>query len=166
MSGLTIERLRLAPIMERRARELELAFPGLIRWTSGRRTVMEQARAMAVNHLHDPLGYMTRTYLRAHLFLDALSMGPAATHVDAVTAVFYQVMVTNPDAVRSTHFDGHAVDLDPMEERDGNPTPDGQQVILWIKTCPDTVDFRTREGNLRRWHWACRASVPRTSVQA
>lgn len=155
---MTIAQMRLAPLMEMRARELELAFPGLIIWTSGRRTVYDQARAMAVNHLHDPLTYMKTTYLRGGEFIHALEMAPLATSVDGVTNIFYELMIRNPGIVHTSHYDGNAVDLKPMEDTDSDPTFDGRKVILWIKTCPDTFDFRTREGNLPRWHWAVNAS--------
>lgn len=158
MMGLTIAQMRLAPIMEQRARELDLAFPGLIVWTSGRRTVYAQARAMAVNHLDDPTTYMKKTYLRGVEFIQALEMAPVASSVDGVTNIFYELMIRNPGIVHSLHYDGNAVDLEPMEDSDGDPTPDGQKVILWIKTCPDTDDFRTKEGTLPRWHWACKSS--------
>lgn len=153
---LTIATMRLAPIMELRARELELAFPNLIVWTSGRRTVFEQARAMAVNHLNDPVRYLRTQYLRGSEFVHALEMAPATGSVDGVTNIFYELMIRNPGIVHSPHFDGDAVDLRPMEDSDGDPTQDGQKVILWIKTCHDTDDFRTREGDLPRWHWACK----------
>lgn len=162
--GLTIAQMQLAPIMAQRARELELAFPGLIEWVSGRRTVYAQARAMAVNHLDDPLTYMRSQYVRGVEFLQALELAPMATTVDGVTNIFYELMVRNPGIVQSTHYDGNAVDLHPMQGNDGRPTLDGQRVIFWIKTCPDTEDFRTREGSLPRWHWACRASLPAVST--
>lgn len=157
--SLTIAQMRLAPIMEMRARELELAFPGLIHWNSGRRTVLEQARAMATNHLDDPLRYLTKNYLGASTLLQALSMAPSIHTVDGVTAVFYECMVRQPGLVRSPHLDGNAVDPQWMEDAEGNPTADGLRVIRWIRECSDTVDFRTREGYLRRWHWAVRASL-------
>lgn len=157
--SLTIDQMRLAPIMDQRARELEQAFPGLIQWNSGRRTVLEQARAMAINHLQDPVRYLTKNYVHASTLLEALSMAPAVDTVDGVTEIFYEAMVRDPHLVESPHLLGDAVDPQWMEDHEGNPTPDGLKVIAWIRHCPDTVDFRTREGNLRRWHWACRASA-------
>lgn len=154
--ALTIAELRLAPIMELRARELALAFPG-VEYVSGLRTPFEQARAMAVNHCLDPKKYLVSQYHRAAEFLDALRLNPDADTVDEVTEVFYRLLIQQPELIRTPHLTGHAVDPRRMEEKDGNPTPIGQQVIDWIRACPDTIDFRTREGNLRRWHWACRA---------
>ena len=151
--SLRIDELRLAPIMKQRATELADAFPDLIRWTSGRRTIHEQAHAMAVNHTLDPKGYMMRSYVHAGDFLGALSARPWATSIDEITEVFYDVMTEHPGMLLSPHLDGNAVDLQPMEYADGMPTTDGQRVIDWIKACPDTVNFRTREGHLKRWHW-------------
>ena len=154
--SLTMAQLQLAPVMEQRARELELAFPGLIRFVSGRRSVQAQAIAMAGNHLLDPTGYLVRQYVRAAEFLGALAAHPGADTVDEVTELFFDLMTATPGLIKTPHFEGNAVDPKRMEDTTGKPTPDGQRVIDWIKACPDTVDFRTREGNLRRWHWACR----------
>jgi hypothetical protein len=155
--SLTIEEMQLAPIMERRARELDLAFPGLIAFTSGRRSAHAQAHAMAVNHLLDPKAYLMRQYIHAADFIAALAERPHADSVDEVTEVFYDLMVQNPMLVQSGHLSGDCVDLRPMELANDEPTVQGGLVILWIRACPDTTDFRTREGKLRRWHWRCRS---------
>lgn len=161
--SLTIAQLRLAPIMEMRARELEQAFPGLVQFVSGLRTPFEQAHAMAINHLLSPKRFLVSQYIHASEFLEALRLQPDADTVDEVTEVFHQLLEQRPDLVKSPHLTGHAVDPRRMEDQNGTPTPTGQQVIEWIRACPDTVDFRTREGGLRRWHWAVRASVTVTS---
>lgn len=153
--SLTIAQMALAPVMELRARELDLAFPGALRWTSGRRSLHEQARAMAVNHMQDPRAYLVRSYIHAAELLKALDEASAADSVDEVTEVLYDVMEARPALIRSPHLWGHAVDLRPMEDATGQPTPIGAQVVAWIRACGDTEDFRTREGALRRWHWAC-----------
>ena len=151
--------MHLAPVMEMRARELELAFPGLITFTSGRRTVHEQAHAMAVNHKLDPYGYLMRQYIHASEFLDVLEQLPSSRRtVDEITEVIYDILVARPYLVRSPHLDGNAVDLRPMEDASGAPTNQGVLVRKWIKDCPDTTDFRTREGALIRWHWSCAKS--------
>ena len=156
--SLTIAQMELAPVMEMRARELELEFPGLIAFVSGRRTVHAQASAMASNHLLDPKTYLMNNYMNAAEFLYALSQAPGADSIEEVTEVFYNLMMADPSLIRTPHFLGNAVDLKRMEELNGEPTPDGKRVIAWIKACPDTADFRTREGKLRRWHWACAPS--------
>ena len=155
--GLRIDALHLSLIMERRARELALAFPDLITYTSGRRDAQAQAHAMAVNHLQDPRSYLLRQYVHGGEFLVQLRDNPAADSVDEVTEVFYETLLARPELIRSPHLTGDAVDRRPLEQADGQPTGQGILVIQWIRRCPDTVDFRTREGSLRRWHWACRA---------
>ncbi len=155
--SLTIQELQLAPIMEMRARELDLAFPDLITFTSGRRTVHEQAHAMAVNHLQDPKSYLMRSYVNAAEFLKALEAigGVRNASIDDITECIFDVMIDRPYLVRSPHLDGNAVDLRPIEDSQGFATDKGALVKAWIQACPDTTDFRTREGQLRRWHWAC-----------
>jgi hypothetical protein len=157
--SLTIAELDLAPVMERRARELELAFPGQVTFVSGRRTLHEQAAAMAANHLLDPGGYLVRNYFHAAELLYDLTQHPDADTIEEVTEVFFQRLTANPDLVKSPHLTGDAVDLRRMEQSDGTPTVPGQAVIAWIQVCPDTVDFRMREGTLRRWHWQTAHSV-------
>ncbi len=149
----------LAPLMERCARELETSFPDAIHWTSGRRTMYAQARAMAVNHLHDPARYLVSQYREGHRFLNALETTMHSNSVEGVTNVFYELIIKNPDIIHSTHYTGNAVDLQPIEDSNGIPTEIGHRVITWINECPDTDDFRTREGTLPRWHWSCRAST-------
>ncbi len=151
--SLTIAQMDLAPVMEMRARELELAFPGLIHWTSGRRTMYAQARAMAVNHLHDTARYLISQYTNGKRFVAALEAAPLTRSVEGVTNIFYDLMIREPGLIQSKHFTGHAVDMEPIEDANDTPTAEGNQVISWINACPDTEDFRTREGTLPRWHW-------------
>ena len=157
--SLMISQMDLTPLMEQRAKQLESAFPNLIKWTSGRRTVYAQARAMAVNHLHDPVRYLVSQYTNGKKFVEALSMAPITGSVEGVTNIFYELMIRNPEIVKSTHYEGRAVDIQPIEDANGEPTKDGHKVIAWINACPDTEDFRTREGTLPRWHWATRANI-------
>lgn len=153
--SLSFEELRLAPIMEKRARELAAQFPGLIRYTSGRRTMHDQARVMVMNHLQDKT-YLARTYKNGILFQNVVSKRLSAE--DMIEAL-YDLFTSDPSVIDARHAHGNAVDLRPLEYENGEPTAIGAQVIDWIKACPDTVDFRTREGRLRRWHWACTPST-------
>lgn len=148
----TIDELNLAPLMRMRAEELLTKFPE-VRFTSGRRTLHEQAHAMAVNYMQDPQ-FIIRTYVRAAELMSAIQEANVKGSVDSLTEVIYDTLQAAPGLVKGPHLDGHAVDLRPMEFAN-KPTPIGQQVIDWIKMCPDTTDFRDREGGLIRWHWAC-----------
>lgn len=160
--SLTIDQMHLNPVMDRCARELEHEFPGLITFTSGRRDDHQQAHAMAVNHVLDPKHYLMRQYVNASEFLCCLTEHPEATSIDEITELFYQLLVQTPLLVQSPHRSGGAVDLRPMEQPNGEPTEEGARVILWIRARRETTDFRTREGKLKRWHWACALTVDAT----
>jgi len=149
----TISELQLAPLMDVRARELLHRFPMVV-YSSGRRTLHEQAHAMAVNHIQDS-GYLMRTYFHAAELLRAINLYSLPHSIDSVTDAIYWTLMDDSTLVKGPHLTGDAVDIVPMESVDGTPTPAGQEVIEWIKSCPDTTDFRTRENQLRRWHWAC-----------
>ncbi len=114
---------------------------------------------MAVNHLHDPMRYLVSQYKNGKRFVEALEMGPITNSVEGVTNVFYELMIRNPDLIHSTHYEGRAVDIQPIEDANNKPTDDGYRVIAWINGCEDTEDFRTREGTLPRWHWTVHAKI-------
>src|SRR5574337_560239 len=145
----TIAEMNLSPVMKSRAEELVSMFPN-VKFTSGRRTLHEQAHAMAVNYIQDKQ-FLTRTYIHAAELMQAVEQCDTPNSVDGITEALYQTLEENPDLVKGPHLSGDAVDIAPMEIG-GLPTPTGMCVIEWIKKCPDTTDFRTREGNLSRWH--------------
>lgn len=160
----TIEALELDPIMRSRAEELRARCPWVV-YTSGRRDVAAQARAMAQNHLADPQTYLTSTYRNGKVFLASIvEMAPVDQRsvekvADAIRAVFEE----QPDALVWKHRDGTCVDIQPLEDAFGEPTERGRAVVAYIQQCPDTVLFIRREGGLRRWHWECRKAPPVTS---
>jgi hypothetical protein len=114
---------------------------------------------MAVNHLHDPQRYLVSQYTNGRRFVVALENAPKTNSIEGVTNVFYDLMIREPELIQSKHFTGDAVDMEPMEDANDTPTTQGNKVIAWINACPDTEDFRTREGSLPRWHWSCGASA-------
>jgi len=152
---MTIDQLQLAPVMERQARALQTAFPNVV-YISGRRDLARQAQAMAANYIQDPQGYLVHNYIHAAELQAAVDAQREVTSLDGIAHLFYTVMEGDPSLVRSPHLDGDAVDLLPMEDAHGQSTAEGNEVIDWIQACPDTTDFRMREGRLVRWHWACR----------
>lgn len=154
--SLSVDECRLAPVMDKHARALQKEFPELVRYTSGRRTLYEQAHAMAVNHVQDPVRYLTSQYRNGFLFLAAVN---ELRTVEQIAVKLFDLFTENPTLIDARHAKGNAVDILPLEYSDGTPTIVGERVIEWIKSCPDTIDFRTREGKLRRWHWACRDSA-------
>lgn len=162
----TIEELDLDAIMKSRAEELLARCPWVI-YTSGRRDLTAQARAMAQNHIADPQTYLTKTYRNGKVFLAAIvDMAPVDQRsVEKVAAAIRSVFIENPDALVWKHRDGTCVDIQPLEDAFGEPTQKGQEVIRYIQNCPDTVLFIMREGGLRRWHWECRkAPAPTVDV--
>lgn len=153
----TIEELDLDAIMKSRAEELRARCPWVI-YTSGRRNLYDQARAMAQNHIADPQAYLRKTYRNGKMFLAAIvDMAPVDQRsVEKVTAAIRGVFEEQPDVLQWKHRDGTCVDIQPLEDAFGDPTLKGQEVMRFIQNCPDTVLFIMREGGLRRWHWECR----------
>jgi hypothetical protein len=154
---MTIHEMHLAPLMRFRAEQLQAKVPA-VQYLSGRRNVRSQANAMATNHLEDAT-YLVTTYRNGRLFLEAIQRLPVSAHRSHthIAKALEGLMSEQPHLLQWTHKDGNAVDLLPMEDANGQPTREGQHVISWIRACPDTTDFRIREGKLVRWHWACRA---------
>lgn len=161
----SIDELDLDPIMRSRAEELLARCPWVI-YTSGRRDVAAQARAMAQNHLADPQTYLTKTYQYGKVFLAAIvELAPVDQRsVEKVAQTIRAVIQEQPDALVWKHRDGTCVDLQPLEDAFGDPTVKGQDVMRFIQNCPDTVRFIMREGGLRRWHWECR-KAPATTAE-
>lgn len=159
----TIEELDLDAIMKSRAEELRARCPWVI-YTSGRRNLYDQARAMAQNHIADPQAYLRKTYRNGKMFLAAIvDMAPVDQRsVEKVAAAIRGVFTEHPDVLRWKHRDGTCVDIQPMEDAFGEPTEKGRAVVSFIQNCPDTVLFIMREGGLRRWHWECRKAPPAT----
>lgn len=153
----TMEELDLDPIMRSRAEELRARCPWVI-YTSGRRDLDAQARAMAQNHVADPQTYLTKTYRNGKIFLAAIvELAPVDQRsVPKVAAAIRSVFEEQPEALRWKHQDGTCVDIQPLEDAFGEPTEKGRAVVSFIQNCPDTVLFIRREGGLRRWHWECR----------
>ena len=161
MAGKTIDELDLDPIMQARAEELLARCPW-VTYTSGRRHLDQQARAMAENHVADPQTYLMKTYRNGKVFLAAIvDMAPVDQRsVEKVAGAIKSVFVEQPDALQWKHRDGTCVDIQPLEDAFGQPTNEGRKVIQYIQNCPDTVTFIRREGSLRRWHWECRKAQP------
>lgn len=159
----TIEELDLDAIMKSRAEELRARCPWVI-YTSGRRNLHDQARAMAQNHIADPQTYLTKTYRNGKVFLAAIvDMAPVDQRsVEKVSAAIRGVFQEQPDVLQWKHRDGTCVDIQPLEDAFGEPTEKGSAVVSFIQNCPDTVLFIMREGGLRRWHWECRKAPPAT----
>lgn len=144
-----IDSLDLAEPALSAAKKLKKAFPGIV-FTSGRRAIGDQARAMAQNLVQD------RTYLRIYKArkeadeLQAwLNAHPSATTQSTIEAGLLSVMKTWPPARLgniSKHLSGLAFDVQPM--------PNGtaaNAVKAAIRALPGCT-FLEREAGLTRWH--------------
>ena len=162
----TIDELDLDPVMKYWAEELQRTFPDVV-FTSGRRNLEQQARAMAVNHIEAPESFLTRTYTHGKVFLAAVVDLPTEQQkrLDSVAGAIQSVLQENPDLLVWAHRDGTCVDLLPMLNAEKQPTKRGRQVIKWIRACPATVTFLEKEGGLDRWHWGChKAKLDTTTI--
>jgi hypothetical protein len=156
-----IEYLNLSPTMEQRARELQAVYP-FVEYTSGRRTITQQASAMAVNIVRaDDRQWIAKTYRNGARLQRVVDTSVGVLAVGTLThALMQEMRQMPPDELYtlSKHFQGDAVDLQPLEDEWGIVTADGAHVVDWIRACPDTTQFLKREGGLRRWHWSCAES--------
>lgn len=157
---MTIDQLHCAPVMEREASALQQAHP-TVQFLSGRRDIPAQAHAMACQVVTNKQ-WIHKTYLHAAALQTAIDFYTGTWTVDAIADaladVMYGMSTVELDAI-SDHFDGHAVDILPMEFADGLLTPEGQAVVAWIHDCPSTKKLLTREGGKIIWHWACKPEV-------
>src|SRR6266436_115300 len=83
---MTIDELQLEPIADHGARLLQQKHPN-IEFTSGRRTIAQQAHAMAANIVSLPdRQFIGRTYLAGAKLQEWVDAHPAAVTVDAIKA--------------------------------------------------------------------------------
>lgn len=132
------------------AASLEKQFPG-ISFTSGRRGVTDQARAMAQNVVKNRR-WIVQTYtataesasLQAWVFNH-----PSADTVEEIAAGLAQIMNGWTDEQKgrvSKHFSGEAWDVQP------ETGPRASAIIAAIHRLPGIKKFLTKEGGLVRWH--------------
>ena len=166
---MTLSDCDLAPPMHDAAQKLLLVFP-FVQFTSGRRSLEDQAMTMAENILKArDRNWIRQTYKRAAELQTWVDLHPEITDEEALAEGLHATLVSMGDEASkvSDHLTGMAVDLKPMERlivmKDLSKvwveTEEGRQVIEWIRAYHATKTFLTREGGLRRWHWACRLPV-------
>jgi len=149
-SGMTIESLNLEPTAERAARLLLQRHRDVI-FTSGRRTLNEQANAMATN-IHSDRRWIGRTYAQSEASLALQSWvdrHPHAVGHDAIAAGLLSTMQSMTPAVvseLSLHLSGLAFDIRPISGSKG------EAVKASIRTLPGLAKFLDHEGGLARWH--------------
>lgn len=142
--------LDLAPAARDAALLLTVQFPA-VRFTSGRRAVPDQARAMAGNVVKNRQ-WIAQTYVptaesqRLQLWV---SRNPQADTAAEIAAGLAGIMANWTDAEKahlSKHFSGEAFDVQPV------PGPAGTPIKAAIRKLPGVKKFLEKEGGLVRWH--------------
>lgn len=146
----SIDDLDLQDYVKTAAEQLLAAHPSVV-FTSGRRTVKEQADAMAGNVVMNRK-YIEQTYA-ASPERDALQKWvddhPAATTKTAISAGLEGIMNGWNDTQKrklSLHFSGEAFDVKPVSGSGGDA------IKTTIKNLPKLKRFLESEGGLTIWH--------------
>jgi hypothetical protein len=149
----TVDALNLADVAKTAALSLKDSYPAVV-FTSGRRSVSQQAAAMAGNIVKSQnRNWITATYVQSAV-RDACQKWvddhPAATSVADLTSGLTSVLNTFTDAQLgqlSKHLAGMAFDVQPVDDDDG-----GDALKAAIKTLPALDKFLESEGGLTVWH--------------
>jgi hypothetical protein len=145
---MTIDELQLEPIAKQAADLLKQKHPKL-EFTSGRRTVRQQAHAMASNivALKDRK-WIGKTYLAGAKLQTWIDQHPEARTIDQITDGLEQTMNAMPEVELlkiSRHLTGRAFDIRPV-------TKDSVTIKRDIRALPGLHKFLEREGGHVRWH--------------
>ena len=143
-----IRALQLEDDVEAAAVALKEEQPSVI-FISGRRTVHEQARAMASNIVASRRRrWIEETYPAGAKLQQWVDRHPAATTVPALAAGLEGVLNAMSERERfaiSKHFNGRAFDVRP-------PTHNAAAIEASIRGLAGFRKLLTREGGLVRWH--------------
>lgn len=144
----TIEALHLEETARNAAKILKAEHPNIV-FTSGRRTVADQAHAMASNIVKSGnRHWIGQTYLAGQKLQHWVDQHPQAKTVDEITAGLTSVMNGMTDDERahlSKHLIGRAFDVQPV-------TQNAAAIEADINKLPGKTKFLTKEGGLVRWH--------------
>jgi hypothetical protein len=143
---MTIEELQLAPVAKEAASILKTKHPE-VEFTSGRRSIFQQAHAMARNVVVNRK-WIGQTYLAGAKLQQWVDKHPEAKTVDAITAGLEQVMsaMPEPELLKiSRHLTGKAFDIRPV-------TANAAAIKADIFKLPGLHKFLDKEGGLVRWH--------------
>lgn len=143
---MTIEEMNLEPVAKKAATILQSKHPEL-KFTSGRRTIFQQAHAMAGNVVFNRK-WIGQTYLAGAKLQQWVDKHPEAKTVDAITAGLEQTMKAMPEAELlkiSRHLTGKAFDVTPVSANAATIKAD-------ILKLPGLHKFLDKEGGLVRWH--------------
>ncbi len=148
---LEIEALDLAPAAEKAAYELKRKHPN-IKFTSGRRSLAGQARAMAKNIVKSgDRKWIEKTYSNTssrRKLQKWVDDNTEATTVSGIAKGLEGILTTLTERQRSyisKHLSGEAFDVRPVREN-------AEQIIRDINALSGLDRFLTREGGLVRWH--------------
>lgn len=154
--GMTVAQLSLDPIAHEAALKLANRFP-TIQFTSGRRSLMDQARIMTVNVRSNPQ-WIGQTYLHGGALQTFVDRNIGDLTWEELEQGLFEELMQMPNAHRlSRHLSGLAFDVHPLVDHDGLPTAEGRRVMDYIRRELYPRTFLTREGGLVRWHvdfWA------------
>ena len=129
---------------------LEAACPGVV-FTSGRRAVADQARAMAANII-GKRRWIAETYKatdEARELQAWIDTHPDARGREDIAKGLAAIMAGWSDEGRgrlSKHFSGDAFDVQPVTG------PKGAKILAEIRRLPGLDKMLEREGGLVRWH--------------
>lgn len=150
---MNLEQLRLSPYTLEQARKLKERFPFLV-FTSGRRSLEDQARVMAANVMKNRQ-WIKQTYREGHLIQPVVDQAPQGASQVQLEGLIYNRMLALNDLETmkiSAHLTGDAFDIQPVVDKEGLPTSEGFEVVDFIRR--DLRDSRLllREGGLVIWH--------------
>ena len=143
---MTIEEMDLEPVAKKAATMLLEKHPQ-IKFTSGRRTITQQAHAMA-NNVVKNRKWIGQTYIAAAKLQKWVDANPQAKTIAAITAGLEKSMKEMPekDLLKiSRHLTGKAFDVKPV-------TTNAKAIKATIQSLPGLHKFLEKEGGLIRWH--------------
>jgi hypothetical protein len=146
-----IERLQLVGAAKKGAAQLKKEFPSIV-FLSGKRSVSEQAHAMADNIVSSGRRNYIRTVYKASSARTKLQnwvdQHPQATTVAAIASGLertLEAMEPGEQHLISKHLTGEAFDVQP-------PSHDAERIKAAMNALPGRSFFTTSEGGLTRWH--------------
>ena len=145
---MTIDELQLEPVARQAATILKNKHPKL-QFTSGRRTVRQQAHAMAANivGLHERR-WIENTYIAGAKLQEWVDLHPQAVTIDAITDGLEQTMnaMSQDELLKiSRHLTGRAFDVRPV-------ILNARVIKADIVRLPGLHKFLDHEGGHVRWH--------------
>ena len=145
---MTIDEMQLEPVARQAATILKNKHPKL-EFTSGRRTVRQQAHAMASNIVGlNERKWIERTYIAGAKLQEWVDLHPQAVTVDAITDGLEQTMngMSQDELLKiSRHLTGRAFDVRPV-------TLNARVIKADILRLPGLHKFLDHEGGHVRWH--------------